>query len=316
MLRVRNTVPWLFLALIGALVMVGCDEQDSEIIAPESDSEEAYFQSVITNDPFFTSEEASLNDGSALPPDYSDFMGKVSTEIYPFRFGRLIESVNRNVQFERIDDTLVVATITKTIVGKFLVAASYSDTASVPDTLIRKPFTSTSVREMKFFRIGRFREHHRNWRFKAISLVEGGTNTSEIDITQLKLELPNGETIIVTSPTDYYLSFGNGRGVPIFSPGGEVRLEVTLTSASPDSDMVVLRYGAMPTGLRRHRARLTMVSETQVGSMYERVYEITWRAHAHVGKFNAHVDAVTRETLYDDVAPVSTSFWGVPYIVQ
>ncbi|MEE9288654.1 MAG: hypothetical protein V3U69_03585 [Bacteroidota bacterium] len=317
MAKVRNTIPWLILATLAALVMIGCDDQDSEIITPVFDTEEDYFRSVISNDPFFASEEATLNDGAALPPDYNDSMGKINTEIFPLRFGRLIESINRNVEFERFDDTLVVATVTMTITGQFLIAAAYSDTSAVPDTLIEKPFTSTALRKIKFFRIGRFREHHRNWVFKAISLVEGGTDSDEIQIKELKLEFPSGNSIVVTSPTDFFLYFDLPFfPIPIFRPDSEVRLRVTLTSDSPETDMVVLRYGAGRTGLRRHRIRLKLVSETQVGDSYERVYELTWNIHFHLGKFNAHVDAVTHGTLFDDTAPVSTSFWGVPYIVQ
>jgi len=35
----------------------------------------------------------------------------------------------------------------------------------------------------------------------------------------------------------------------------------------------------------------------------------------HRGSFNAMLHAISRESLYDDSAPVSVSVWGVPYVV-
>ncbi len=229
----------------------------------------------------------------------------------------MIDSGSRTVEFERSGDTLVVATLTRTLNGRFLIAAAYSDTASFPDTLIQKPFSSSATRKIQFIRIGRYREHYRNWRPLAISLVEGGTDSGESEITGLRLELPNDRTIEVESPTDYYLYFDQlFQSIPVFRPGDLIRLDVTVTSVSAEPDMVVIRYGAGRTGLRRHRVPLTLVSESQEGNLYVRVYAITWWAHAHLGRFNAHVGAVTAGTLFDDEAAVSTSFWGVPYIVE
>ena len=37
--------------------------------------------------------------------------------------------------------------------------------------------------------------------------------------------------------------------------------------------------------------------------------------HFHRGFFNMAVDAMTNETLFDDTAPYSVSWWGAPYRV-
>ena len=37
--------------------------------------------------------------------------------------------------------------------------------------------------------------------------------------------------------------------------------------------------------------------------------------HFHRGFFHMGIDAITRATLMDDVAPYSVSWWGIPYRV-
>jgi hypothetical protein len=48
---------------------------------------------------------------------------------------------------------------------------------------------------------------------------------------------------------------------------------------------------------------------------FDRVFEISWPVHFHTGFFTAGVDAMTRGTLFDDQAPYSVNWWGIPYRV-
>ena len=142
----------------------------------------------------------------------------------------------------------------------------------------------------------------------------------------MTLELPNGNTVEITDPEQFWLRyrwkymFTHQRctnDVPEFQAGQSVKLQVTVESTSADTDIVVLRYGYL--GLNKRRTRLALVSEELSGGLYVRVYEIS-RAqpmymHFHRGFFNMSVDAMTRETLFDDSAPYAVSWWGVPYRV-
>ena len=72
-------------------------------------------------------------------------------------------------------------------------------------------------------------------------------------------------------------------------------------------------------GLNWKRFPMTMVEEVNNGGVYTRVYETTRKRpvfmHFHRGWFTMGIDAVTHETLFDDQAPYSASWWGVPYRV-
>ena len=53
---------------------------------------------------------------------------------------------------------------------------------------------------------------------------------------------------------------------------------------------------------------------------YTRVYEVSRTVplfmHANRGYFHMGIDAMTKATLFDDVAPYAVSWWGIPYKVN
>jgi hypothetical protein len=92
-------------------------------------------------------------------------------------------------------------------------------------------------------------------------------------------------------------------------------MRATLMSASPDTDVVALRYGFDGAHFRRNR--MSLVNESNNGDgTYTRVYELRWQVHFHRGFFHAGVDAMVKGTLFDDQAPYSVSWWGIPYRVM
>jgi hypothetical protein len=96
--------------------------------------------------------------------------------------------------------------------------------------------------------------------------------------------------------------------------GSAVTLRAIVSSAAPDTDVVVLRYGFDASHGRR--ARMKLVSETaNADGGFDRTYELSWQAHFHLGMFNAQIDAMTKRTLFDDTAPYAVSWWAVPYRV-
>jgi len=324
-------------ALLVALPLVtGCDQSatEPEQVAPAgvSNEEEAisYF---AANDDFVLNDEQTLDDQSVEPLDYGTF-GKVGAEITPIRFGRFVTGVTKTVEvtFEP-GDTIAIAHVEKEMSGILKIRGinADGDTATY-----EKPFADKIVRNIIFKRIAReTRRYWLNWLPVASSLIEGGTiPTSNINITELTVYLPNGETIVVTDPETYFLRyrwvrmFQNGqpdapqlekmqRDVPEFNAGEPIKLQVRLESGAADADIVVLRYG-FGFGHRR-RIRLEMVSEELNGGLYTRTYQTSvitpLFCHFHRGFFNMAVVGMTKETLFDDVAPYAVSIWGVPYRV-
>ena len=319
--------------IFASVLVTGCSDQT----APEEQApigvtnEEAAMTYFATNDEFVRNDEVTFHDLSVEPLDYGTF-GKVDAGITPLRFARVVTGVTRTVTTTvQPGDTMAVAYVKKDITGVFKIKAV---TAEQETVLIEKPFNDVAERNIIFKRIARnTRQYWLNWVPVAVSLVKGGTvaPNNTIAITELTLFLPDGETVTISDPTSYYLyyrwvhmfqgSIGQGanrmKNVPELIGGQPVRLQVKLESASPDTDIVALRYGF--AGLNGRRMRMNLVSETFNGEKYVRVYEIsrTQPAYMHFyrGHFHMGVDAITHDTVFDDAAPYAASWWGVPYRV-
>lgn len=133
--------------------------------------------------------------------------------------------------------------------------------------------------------------------------------------------LPVGDSIVVRDPALFLLRYrwlrvsaGGERDVPKLVAGTRVRLCVTVVSASPDPEVVSLRYGFDEFHARRLQMLYTGGTENVDGT-FTRVFEIAWPVHFHVGFFHAGVDAMTRGTLFDDGALYAVSWWGFLYRV-
>jgi hypothetical protein len=143
---------------------------------------------------------------------------------------------------------------------------------------------------------------------------------SSINLTKLEF-ITRNDTITITDPLQFYFRYrwlrlfnqGN-KDVPEIDGGTPVTIRATLLSASPDTDLVALRFGADP--FHKRRMRMQFVSQVQRGTNYERVFQTPFVMHFHRGFFHAAVDAMTKATLFDNQAPYAVSWWGVPYRVN
>jgi hypothetical protein len=311
-------------ALLTGLFVAGCTKDqgpDEQAPSGVGSNEQSAMKYYAANDDFVGNDEATFADKDVEPADYGTF-GKIDAAIIPLRFGRFIDSVSTNVTVEvQPGDSLAIAHIAKAITGTFKIKAINGTGDTV---LIQKRFVDNSNRNVIFKRIGReVRRFWVNWIPVATSLVAGATaqTATPIAVTKLELLLANGDTITVTDPTSYYLRyrwrplFGGGRkDVPELLGGQRLVLQATVLSPSADTDFVALRFGA--NALQRKRQRMTLVSQVNnPNGTYTRVFQIAFFMHFHPGFFNAGVDAMTRATIYDDVAPYSVSWWGIPYRV-
>ena len=206
---------FLPLLILGVLAFfAGC--QDEMTVEPQNNGEpttdQGALEKLVEQDSSLTSFDVNYNEDGLM-----DFLGKVDEQIYPFRVGKRMRLVNRNLNITFSGDTIAYGRLTKTFEGLLFIAASYDSTSSIPDTVIKKPFTAVITRNIIFRKIANTNFPLRNWIIAAISLPEGGTQSPNIDITKLTVFLPNGDTLVVDSPNDYYLRRGWGwwRRIPI-----------------------------------------------------------------------------------------------------
>lgn len=317
------------LALAAGVLLTGCTKEDS-IVDPTNqppagvtDERSAISQSAAS-DEYSSNGESTMHDGEMQPASYSSF-GEISADITPLRFGRFITRVTKSVEVEFEEgDSTAVATVTKDIYGVFKIRgiAGEGDTVTV-----EKEFHDRAVKKVIFRRVARdLVRFWRNWVPVATSLVAGGTVEPNDDIRVIRTELylPNGDTVVVTDPLHHFLRYrwlsllahdlGFRPPVPELIADQQLTMRVAVVSASPDTDLVALRFGS--DLYHKHRLRMRLVSEEDNGDgTWTRVYERMWTVPRLRGFFHVAVDAMTHGTIFDDSEPYSVSWWGVPYRV-
>jgi hypothetical protein len=314
---------WTVVALVG-LLATGCNKSttgpDDENAPAGVTSEQSAMIYFANNDEFVNNDEKTIDDQEIQPTDYGNF-GKIEASIIPLRWGRFVTGVARTVtDTVRLGDSLAVVHVHKVITGVLKIRGINGNGDTV---LVEKPFTDNADRNIIFKRVGReTKRFWLNWLPVATSLVDGGTPNGQIDITQLQFITAN-DTVTITDPLRFFLRYrwlnlfvrDASKDVPVIDGGAAVRVRATVLSASPDTDLVALRFGR--DLIHKRRMQMRCVSEVQVGNNYERVFERTFTMHFHRGFFHSAVDAVTKETFFDDdVTKYAVSWWGVPYRVN
>jgi hypothetical protein len=305
----RNLI--LLFSLTLGFLLIGCQEKKS-ITDPGTETDKEAMKTLIEEDSSLTSFDYNYNEDG-----FTEALGKIQETIKHFRVGVEANLVNLNVSINVQGDT-AYGTITKDFEGTLMIEASYDTSATEPDTVIEKSFASTVTRNVIFVKINHTDFPRRNWVIAAISLPQGGTASPNIDIQKVTVFLPNDDTLSIESPNDFYLKRGWGwwRQIPIIRPGENVTVRVELYSGYAEDDYVSLVYGANRWCHQRGKKLFDFISSTPNGNGYDKVYEQTFTAHSIPGFFHAVINAIPRQVLDDDSAPVESETWGIPYIIK
>jgi hypothetical protein len=279
-------------------------------------AEREYLEAMIESDALLDSDIVSLDDGDAYSSDYSGGSTKISDRGYPLRWGRIIHRMKKSVGIEEVSSDCVVAAVTRTIDGTMKISAPYQLSTRMRRSSISKPFTEHSVRRARFMRIGESKDPARNWKLNSVSIVHGGTDKANVTISEFELRTQAGEFVSLKSPDENAWPFRVNGHNNLATVGGETDLDVKvrLQTSEVEPNMVVLRSGFR--GKWGQRTLLPLKLENRLGDGYIHTYENTVRAQPRPGVFHAVVEAISRESLCDMEAPVSTRFWGIPYTVQ
>ncbi len=317
MKRFKSMLTLLLALSLITIFSFGCKDQNS-IVQPENISnDQQALEKVAEQDELIQSFDANYNEDQAM-----DFVfGKTNTQIFPVRVGQKMRLVNAEFN-ATIQGDSAYGTLTRTFEGMLFIIASYDSNATPFDsnlTLVQKPFTTTVTRNIIFKRVGNSNNPLENWKVVAVSLPEGGTLTDNISIKSMTVYLPNGDSLKIDSPNDYYLSRDEGirHLIPILRDNQFVDVDVEIQSVYEDPDFVTLTYGAgIKSRMHRAKRKFEMVSETFDGQFYHRVYKGSWRINQFPGLKHAVVNAFPRLVIYDDQAPVESNSWGIPYMVR
>lgn len=307
--------PFLFLG--GIMFFVGCQDNTVETLPQTTvTTDKQAVIDVVNADSLLASFEPNYNEDGTLT-----FLSKTNAEIKPFKIWQKIHLINENVDVSFEADT-AYAHIVKTFEGTLFISASNNLIATKPDTLIKKSFTSIITRNAILVSTAKTDSVKNHWIIKAISLPEGGTQESNININKLTVFLPNGDTLSIASPNEYYLVRKWGwfwwrwHNVPVIQRGKDVKIQLELTSAYQDTDFVSLTFGADRFGFNRCKKLFDLISSTPNNGVYDKVYEQTFRSDFHPGFFHAIINTLPKQVISDDSASVELKTWGVPYFVK
>lgn len=305
-------LPLLLMAFL--TFFVGCQD-DATVLTTDQTTTQQALEKIADQDSALASFDTNYNEEGEM-----DVLSKVSTEIKPFQVGQKMRLVNKTLTVNFEGDT-AYGLLTKSFEGVLYIRGAYDLNATVPETLITKAFSTVVTRKIMFIKIANTDIPENNWRIAAISLPQGGTLTQGIDITRFTAFFPNGDTLVINSPNDYYLVrnwefWWRWHHVPVLNFGQDVLLRVELNSNYAENDFVTVTFGADRLGMYRTKKEFNLVSSTQNGDIYNKVYEQTFSAYRFPGFYHAIINAMPKQVVNDDAAPVEIESWGIPYYVK
>jgi hypothetical protein len=302
-------------------LLIGCEKSSNmttqpAVSSPVSQQTQAAVANVISQDPLFTTDADALSDAA---PSFSNGDSSISSIVMRRGWGRKIESSNRDIAYDQINDSTVLATITNTLVGQVWIHLKQE----LKDTTIYKPLSENLIHKAMFIRIplkDSLQLYH--WKMVAVSGTVGGTNNGGIAILSATFFI-GGDTVQVLNPLDSLYRFPLGKAYSRgelhevkSNPYQSFKVQITVRSTDPDSDIVVAHQpymGAQQCEYRRGAMKLVS-SVTNGDGSFTRVYESNWRG-AFAGRFHIRMSAITRASIYDNLAPFSSNIWGLPYLV-
>ncbi|HEX3073391.1 MAG TPA: hypothetical protein VHP30_07245 [Ignavibacteriales bacterium] len=310
----------LLAALAVSLILTSCGKDDSIVDSTPTSTEETLLQLTESSDEI-ASFESNYNEEEAMEMSLS----KISETIYPKKVGQRMHPVSKTFNATILGDS-AYAVYTRTYEGQLIIVASTVN-GGPADTVIYKSFTTQITRNLIFKKV--YDDSCLNvknsldtsdycWKIVAISLPEGGTGNTTIVFEKLSVNLPGGDTLVVTSPNDYYLSHYQGyrRPMPYLNQNQMTTVRIELLSSHNEQELVTLTCNGNSNGLHRSKRQFQLVSSEQVGGYYKRVYEGYWVTSNFPGHYHAVVNAMSSQSVTDDAAPVEISSWGIPYRIN
>ena len=305
-------------AMLGILALgfwlAGCSKSNNGPTGPSvSSQDQQTLNQTISSEALLTSDATYLNDGDVV-------LGKVDTAIYPWYWGRKIDTagVSRSVTYATVNDSTVRATVTTTVSGIFWIRGSFTFLGA--HQTFRKPFTETFTRNVIFVRYTNANTPNIKWRMAEISAVKGGSANPGFSISSVAFVTPT-DSLSMTDPNNTYLRVGRSvtaGGLPTLNADSALscKVYVTVVSASVDSDLVTMHHPYWSLGGWHFRSPLKLISSVDNGNgTYTRVYARPWRG-VWPGRHHVYVSVISRGTLFDNVAPFASQVWGVPLIVN
>ncbi len=325
------------------LFITGCEKNSTASLDPamQDQTEIQNFASDDQNDYLFDwgvddGAEGNMYDGynnfsaAAPAPLPLSVEGITSPLTNVVRFGRKINRrFKRTIVIRRVNEDTAKVFVERVLEGKFVIFEKLNADSTDPDTLavFRKPLRHIVRRSAIFVRrqnvdTAATDDARGHWRIYSVSLGEGESPNSTIDIADVTVSRENGESVVYTDPLQTQLVLRED--LLRFVPGEIIKVKVRLSNSTSNpvvlpqsaaTETLLLHFGANPRHHGRKRFHFVGVDDEGL-NVYEGKWVVRQRPH-HV--YHAIVDAIDNGTIYDndaDAFPYNSTTWGIPYIVK
>lgn len=288
--------------LILAVAMTGCGKSSSLTSSNGGTSggtavEQAKVNASLSADLALVEDEVSEDE---TPTDFDASAGGLAL-VRPYRWWRHITSVNRTFTTEFSDPdssgrpTRALVTVNSTILGTFNVVAGDTAAGDTTRRLITKPLENHRVRKLLLVRVhadsAAVDSLRREWRIVGTSGAKVASANGVTNIQSIRVQAGAIDTT-VTNPLELWRT----RRVFFLPPNTQITVTVTTNSAD---DLVFLR--GFDRRFRFHpNGDGTYTASWMTGERPMRLQ--------HFG-----IEAMSRATLFDDVAPYDAQAWILPY---
>jgi hypothetical protein len=268
-----------------------------------------------------------------MDPNWEDTPLAKVTDDHPVnprpRFGRIINERRKDVTVVFDSDTTAQAHVSVKFIGKFvsLIPQWSGDTLSWQR--LEKPLEHDVKRLVN---LAKYTNQRRDtsrvnprrrfrWHVTSVSLSEGYSNPSTVDIVEMVIKAEGHDEIVITNPLEYFI---DRRTVASLHKFSDVKVQVKVENTTPDPIEYPEGSGAFENlrlhyGLNRfgHHARKTFEFVGVDDNGYQ-VYEGNWTIRQRPGTHHAIIDLIDNGTILStdaDAYPYSSASWGMPYVV-
>lgn len=336
------SIPFFLTLLLAAFFVEGCkDSVDITSPASVNNSQTQTFMAVAERSASINSFTPNYNEEQAMT-----LAGSLAKDLYPIKVGQKMTLIDKSLTLTK-DSTTAVGTLVQNFEGKLIIQGSFQQPTiglnSRVDTTVEKTFNTTITRKIKFERVKFTGNDTLDWKVAAVSLPNGGSEGTNIAIAKIRLTTQDGNEVVIDDPNSYFFKVGKERPedndaedndnhdfdehlrgwgqnwknlLTWYGKNQNVKLTVEVLSASSAPDFLTVTFGAMMNGMDKKKNKFNLVSTTQEGLLYRKVYESSCYTKSNAVKMHAVINAMPRNAVYDTDTAVEVKTWGIPYRVR
>lgn len=299
------------LATAFLLLMTSCGGGESD----GSNSDRTAISGEIEGSAFFGSDlfeesgNPTANASPSGPMEKGNFVAEaegVSCEPVAWARGN-VQRQNREIGISISGDTASV-TVTDLVAGTLFIGTA-DDTLGNP---LEKMFRHVRTRR------GTFTRESSGWRLTQISPVDASLEEPAQQTVQIEKVSASVNGSVVWEATSSSQRFDIPSGVPTFSPGDVVLVEVTVSNSNPSGCDPASYVFLHRPGLSGRVRDLMYDDGATEGDMAagDGIYTRTYTIADRIGRHFAVVDLIAAAAFKDETTSYNATAWGMPYLVE